>query len=633
MCGIGGIIGKRSPTIAKKIIEKLKHRGPDSDGFWLSDEGEFPITICHTRLSIIDLSTQGSQPFFSSDKRYVISFNGEIYNFIELKKELQKKGCVFKTKTDTEVLLLGLINEGPEFQLKCNGMWSFCLWDRKLQKGILSRDRFGIKPLYYANQSESLIFASEMKSITPFLDSINPSKNIDHFLRSIFNYEATEECCIDGIKKLKSGHYLVFEDGLIKTKRYWNTLDHISKRKDKYEDQVEEWKYLFLDSVKLRMRSDVSIGSALSGGLDSSSIVSAMSFISKNNKEEYFCNDWQHAFCSSFPGTSNDETVWAKRVADDLSIPFKEIVFNPSKYPFSLIESIAMVEDPYLSMPFPMLNTYKEIKASGINVTLDGHGADELFSGYDHIKKAISSSFNLKHIRELIAIEESTKSGIFSLKEKKVKRKWVKYKLRNIFNNLLFSSYKSLSRVSKYKLNPFRISPSYFDNDLHEHPCYLEMDSFSQVIFEIFHYTILPTLLRNYDKYSMASGVEIRMPFMDWRLVCNSFSLPLQSKLGNTFTKRIQRDALDNILLDSVRLRRDKIGWNAPCQDWFKGNLKDEVEYIIENNKDSFHYKTSKKAWEKFHFLKEPTFDNGYQTWMKILPLIWKTSLSNKIWK
>ena len=463
MCGIGGLIGQRSKEVAKKIIKKLSKRGPDSSSFWISDENEYPITICHTRLSILDLSDLGAQPFFSRDKRYVLSFNGEIYNYLELKEELKAKGCIFNTRTDTEVLLEGLICEGIDFQLKCNGMWAFCLWDRKLNKAILSRDRFGVKPLYYAFlNKDKLIFGSEMKSITPFLNSINPSKNINQFIHSTFNYEATEECVIEGVKRLKAGHYLTFENDKVSIKKYWNTLDHIQFNNDKYASQVEQWKYLFLDAVNLRMRSDVPLGSALSGGLDSSSVVSAMSYISKKTNFSNSNLDWQNAFCSSFPGSFNDEIIWAEKLAKDLSIPINKITLKQFQFQDSLMDSIAQVEDPYLTIPLPMINTYKEIKNRGVNVTLDGHGADELFCGYGHIKKLISSTTNIKKIRELIAIEQSTINGIYSIKQKRIKRKWVKYKLIELIEKYTYKGYLHLNKLNGSLFNSFKISPISF---------------------------------------------------------------------------------------------------------------------------------------------------------------------------
>ena len=635
MCGIGGIIGKRSKNIAKKINQKLKHRGPDSSDYWISEENEYPITICHTRLSIFDLSNSGKQPFFSKDKRFVLSYNGEIYNFLELREELENNGCIFHTKTDTEVLLQGLIKDGPSFQLKCNGMWAFFLWDRKLKEGIIGRDRFGVKPLYYSFLNQhSLIFGSEMKAITPFLDSIAPSKHINVFIQNMFNYESTEECVINGIKRLRPGHYLSFKNGKVNILRYWNTLDYLVFKNVSYCDQVEEWRNLFLDSVRIRMRSDVAIGSALSGGLDSSSIVSAMSHISRLNSGSRVSKDWQHVFCSSFPGSENDETKWAKKVADNLSIPFNQIIFNSKSLSYSLEDTIAMVEDPYLTIPQPMLNTYKEVKASGVNVTLDGHGADELFSGYGHIRNAITNTYNIKKIRELIAIEQSTLTGVYSEKEKKIKRKWVKYKIKSILKSFNNRGYNFLSKCSRELFPSHKLSPIKNDRDIEDHPAFLEMDSFSQVLFEIFHCSVLPTLLRNYDRYSMANGVEIRMPFMDWRLVCHTFSLPMESKLGGGYTKRIQRDAMKNLLVDTVRLRRDKIGWNAPAEDWFRNEFKNEIENLLRENKSSLYFNSSKEAWINFNLIKNPSYIDGLNIWKALLPLVWTSSVEkNYIWR
>ena len=185
-------------------------------------------------------------------EKYSISYQPSVGSFVELRKELENKGIYFRTKTDTEILLKGLVEEGPDFLLKCNGMWAFCLWDRKLKKAILGRDRFGVKPLFYSFiNSNNLIFGSEMKSITPFLDEIRPSQHIEEMTKRIFNYEQTQECVIDGIKRVEAGSYLIYENNKITKKRYWNTLDHIQLNNKSYSDQIESWKYLFLDSVRI----------------------------------------------------------------------------------------------------------------------------------------------------------------------------------------------------------------------------------------------------------------------------------------------------------------------------------------------------------------------------------------------
>ena len=636
MCGIGGVIGISSKKFANKIIDKLHHRGPDSNDYWISQGNEYPATLCHTRLSILDLSKLGSQPFFSSNRRYVFIFNGEIYNYIELKSELEKKGCIFHTKTDTEVFFNGLIKEGINFQLKCNGMWAFALWDRKLKKLILGRDRFGVKPLYYSLiEQNKLLFGSEMKVITPFLKSISPAKNINLLMKNLFNYESTQECVIDGINRLQSGNVLEFQNGSLKIIKYWNTLDYISPTKLSYPEQVEKWKYLFLDSINLRMRSDVSLGFLLSGGLDSSSIVSSASYTAKNQNYKTYNSNWQNLFHSSFPDHENDESKWAEIVANQLNLKLNKITQYKINDKYSLEDALVMVEDPYITIPLPMLLTYREVKKNGISVTLDGHGADELLGGYglQVIRYAIISTLQLPNIKELFAIENSLKTGIYSNKEKFLKRRWIKLQLKFILKNFLKKAYVYLSNYSSLVFPPQILSPINFCEDTNNHDAFLEMDCLSQILFEMFHFNILPTLLRNYDRYSMANGVESRMPFMDWRLVCFSFSLPWYSKIGNGYTKSILRESMKNILNNDVRLRRDKIGWNAPTDSWLRNDLKEEINLLLLKNKDSKYFHNSMKIWKSFQDYKNLNYKKGEEAWTNLLPSLWEASLQNDLWK
>jgi len=634
MCGIGGIIGESNKQKGLLINKKIHHRGPDGSGIWTSEENEFPTTICHTRLKIIDLTEEGSQPFFSKDQRYVFTYNGEIYNYLELRKELKKKGCVFRTNTDTEVLLEGLILEGKEFLLKCNGMWAFCLWDRKEKKALLARDRFGVKPLYYSLiGGYKLIFASEMKAIVQFFKKITPSEILKDWKLNLFNYEASELCVLKDVKRVRPGNYITFKNSKVEVFRYWNTLDYINFSKEKYEDSVLHWRDLFLNSVKLRMRSDVPLGATLSGGLDSSSVVSAMSFIGKDNADFNANKDWQHIFCSSFPGLINDETNWAKMVANNLSIPINLIKVNPSEI-LSIEKSLAIMEDPVITSPLPMLALYKSIKSNGISVCLDGHGADEMLSGYGHINKTFSLASNFKNLAELIAIDEATRTGVFSPKEKKLKRIWIKSKIYEILGK-----FKKTKNFMKNFIRPNEVinnlDSSPFMDDIDNNDLFLEMDPFNQVLFEIFHCSILPSLLRNYDKYSMAYGVETRMPFLDWKLVTYTFSLPWNFKVGGGFSKRILRDSMTGILTDKVRLRRDKIGWTADAliNNLFRNQLKNNIQTILNNSLESQYSKECLEIWNNF---KDSNEKNDYQAaeiWRKLLPIFWEYSLKDNLWK
>ena len=634
MCGIGGIIGESNKKKGSLINKKLFHRGPDGSGIWTSEGNEFPSTICHTRLKIIDLTEEGSQPFFSKDLRYVFTYNGEIYNYLELRKELKKKGCVFRTNTDTEVLLEGLILEGKEFLLKCNGMWAFCLWDRKEKKAFLARDRFGIKPLYYSLiEGNKLIFASEMKAIVQFFNKITPSEILKDWKLNLFNYEASELCVFKDVKRVRPGHYITFKNSRVEAFRYWNTLDHIKFSREKYDDSVMHWRDLFLNSVRIRMRSDVPLGATLSGGLDSSSVVAAMSFIGKENVDFNANKDWQHIFCSSFPGLINDETNWAKMVADDLSIPINLIKVNPSEL-LSIEKSLAIMEDPVITSPLPMLALYKSVKSNGISVCLDGHGPDEMLSGYGHIGKTFSLASNLKNFAELIAIDESTRTGVFSPKEKKLKRIWIKNKIYEILRK--FKNTNSFVKIfSRSNDDIHNLDKSPFMDDIENNELFLEMDPFNQVLFELFHCSILPSLLRNYDKYSMAYGVETRVPFLDWKLVTYAFSLPWHFKVGGGYSKRILRDSMKGILTDEVRLRRDKIGFSADAliNNLFRNKLKNNIQNILDNSLESQYAPECFEIWNKFLKSKESNDYKAMQVWTTLLPIFWEYSLKDNLWK
>ena len=621
MCGLIGTIGFKDDS--KLNLKTLSHRGPDSMGKWNSLDNEFPVALGHTRLAILDLTEAGSQPMLTEDNRFVFVFNGEIYNFIELRSELESLGHVFKTKTDTEVFLKGLILEGPSFQLRCNGMWSFCLWDRKKKTALFGRDRFGKKPLFYSLiGNNKLVFASEMKGIYPFLNSIQPNEKINIYLQKSFCYESSEDCVIAGIKRLRPGHYAIYKNGKFESQRWWNTLDHLEDVPNNYQEQVERWREIFLDAVKIRMRSDVRIGTALSGGLDSSAILSAMNYLSnQKGSQTRETQDWQHSFCAHYPGSSLDETKWARILTNAVNVPLQEVTINPLNSGWSINEALYQVEDPNLTLPLPMLATYRAISNSGIKVTLDGHGADELFSGYDEIETAFKSS-NAKETAELASIIKSLESGQYRHNTRNLKINFFKKRfIEFLKSHLRRPKGYLMALLGKRDWEFVRYKLKYADQS---HPQFKKLDPLSQSLYELFHITVLPTNVRNYDRYSMASGVEIRMPFMDHRLVTYTFSLPWTSKIGGTYTKRIMRDALKGILPEPIRTRRDKIGWNAPFHEWFRGSLKSEIEELIAT--DVLSQKV-KKAWQQFHKKTNPNFKDGQIIWTSLMPELWKKAL------
>lgn len=624
MCGIGGVIGRSNLKLGEKIVNNLRHRGPDKQKVWTSKEGHYPITLSHARLSVIDLSEESNQPFLSKDGRYAFVYNGEIYNYIELKKNLENKGYIFKTSGDTEVLLYGLIDEGISFFDKCNGMWALCLWDQYEKKATFARDRFGIKPLFYSfiDNGMSLAFASEMKALTILQEKNDLNTEID-ISSNFFDYENTKHTIFKNILRLPPGTVGYFQNGNFTTKRWWNTLDNINFSNEKYSLQVDKWRNIFFDSVKLRMRSDIKIGTALSGGLDSSSIVAVMNHLAKDNIEDQLQSDFRYGICCSFPGSNIDELNWAKKVANSCNINFINHAIDPQNSSWDLVSSLYQTEDPYLTIPIPMLDTYQAIKRKGISVTLDGHGSDELFSGYGHIKKALFCTNRINELNEILQIHNSSSTGIYSDKEKQRKRD-LAYVYAYKF--LLGTKMKISSFLEEWKIK------TQFQYDLHlrlkevrSHQVFQDMDPFTKILYEIFDITVLPTLLRNYDRYSMASGVEVRMPFMDWRLVTYTFSLPWQSKIGGSYTKRIQRDALEGILINDVRQRRDKVGWNSPSHEWFKGSLNQPINQIFKETKNMSKWNEYFSLWQKFLKKDQPLFHDGEKIWCNsVLPVVWQ---------
>ena len=616
MCGIVGSMGIIPPlNVRESALSIMSNRGPDDSGEWLCKDPSSNVWMGHTRLAILDLSSAGSQPFLDSTGRWVLVFNGEIYNFLELKEELKENGYKFTGESDTEVLLYGLIDQGIDFLLKCNGMWAFSFYDNFTKDLLLARDRFGKKPLYWKKNSikNEYYFASEMKAIRE-CDKDEPLRN-DYleFARNSFDYEASDQTIYENIYRIRPGHALKIKNNNVSEIRWWNTLDHLVDVPEKYCDQVKRWREIFLDSVRLRMRSDVPLGCALSGGLDSSGIFAAMALLSMESSQRQAV-DCHHGFNASFPGLFNDEYIWAKKVAKSANGKLHKVVIDPLDGHWGFNDALAEMEDPYVTLPQPMLETYRSVRKSGIKVTLDGHGADELFSGYGHIEQTLLG-FNIKFSHsgyKVLCGAKAVTPTFFGFW-----KKWAllnaRYGLHKIKRRLIsFNGSKNFSATINTHLDKL-------------HPKYKKMTVFEKSLFDLFHYTTLPTILRNFDRYAMASGVEVRMPIMDWRLVVYTFSLPKESKVGDGYTKRIMRDALEGILIDEVRLRKDKMGFVAPVVDWLKGSLQSVLE-----EKDLLDALDAKgrKLVNDFKNNQNPNIQEGAVLFDLITPYIYKKALT-----
>ena len=610
MCGILGTIPESTNhDFFVKSLNLLTHRGPDDFGVFHTSE----ISLGHRRLSILDLTRDGQQPMHY-DTELSLVFNGEIYNFLEIRKELELKGHTFKTDTDSEVVLVAYKEWGPNCLRKFNGMWAIAIWHHEKKELFLSRDRFGKKPLFYHQRSNQFVFASEMKAICPFMDNVSPSSNFHWMRDNFFQYEATEHCLIEGIKRFPAGSYGFLREGKLSISRYWNTLDEITPNTNSYEEQIIEFREIFFNACKIRMRADVSIGTALSGGLDSSAIISTMAHISKDQPEGRSSKDWQHAFVASFKGTGLDESYYAQKVVDHIGIPATFLEIDPTESLTQLEDYFFKFEELYVTNPIPMIKTYQNIKDAGVSVSIDGHGADELLSGYGaSLLIAIpEAGFNLSKGYQII----DTYQNLVGSKE---------YKYEKLNSKTLIYGRSILKHFAKKHLGLGYHSPKEGQKSFDS------LGSFNQHLYSQSHELVLPTLLRNYDRYSMMNSVEVRMPFMDHNVVTFLLSLPWSSKIRNGYTKAILRDAIAPYMPKDVAFRKTKIGFGSPINDWMRGPMKEYLLDTIEsrNFKECSLLNNGKVYDQIKSVINSPsaTFFEAESAWNALVPFIWEQAM------
>ena len=620
MCGISGSVPAVEDQVISQSLALIAHRGPDGEGIWNKDN---QVSLGHRRLAISDLSENGIQPMHRGPLSLV--FNGEIYNYPEIKKELEKKGHTFRTTGDAEVILVAWQEWGAACLSKFNGMWAFALWDEQVNKLFLARDRFGKKPLFWTLQKNIFAFSSEMKGLFPFMNTLEVNTEFKWMKENPFAYEATDKCLINDIHRFPAASWGEWDGKDLKIHRWWNTLEHIHSVPVRYETQVEEFRELFLDSINLRMRSRVPIGTALSGGVDSSAVFCGMAEVARKSGKKNAFPEWKNAFVASLPGTPLDETLWAKKVTDFLHLPLEIININAEKALENLQSDIFQAEEIYQTPPSVMAETYRTMRNSGVIVTLDGHGADELFSGYDTFLFNVfkDTGFNLPAIfrildtyRNLSPVNVSQfrrdKTGLFNYFIKVSGHPEWKFFRPFLFNEIV-------KAVKGPKLPLKNSEKAGIPEDL---------GGFNADLFHLFHRDNLPTLLRNYDRYSMGSGVEIRMPFLDHRIVSYAFSIPWTSKIRGGFTKAILRDAVMAFAPHQVIQRKWKMGFQAPIVNWIQGPWKtwlmDELESKAFNESQLIDSAMVKKQLEKIIQSENPTYREGELAWNDLSPWLWE---------
>lgn len=554
MCGIAGIFVSDQALLAREDLTRLSnallHRGPDGEGIWVSDDNK--AGLVHRRLAIIDTSDRGSQPMHSVDGVYTIVYNGEIFNYIELRSELEALGSRFRGDSDTEVILEAWRHWGEAMLPRFNGMWALAIRDNLTTEVFLSRDRFGIKPLLYAHEGGRFCFASEMRALRllPYIEDRLDQAVAKRMLFDAFSIEGSDSTLIRSIKRLPSGHSAWLRNDKLELKRWWRTVDHLVEVPSSSKLRAERFRELFFDATSIRLRSDVSLGTCLSGGFDSSAIACTMAYVgAAANIRPRQADEWRHAFIASFPGLSNDETTEAMEVVRYAGVIPHVLDFSHQD-PLSEIDAIlGDFDDIYISLPTAPWQIYRELRRAGTLVSLDGHGADELMGGYRQEGKGFGFALR-NQVARLAQSSRIVQYTIDSLK-------------------LLALSARGLNFLRGHIVRPPSAPILPCDNDtLPSH-----WGSFNRRLYRMFHGTVLPTILRNFDRLSMAHGVEVRMPFMDWRLVAYVMSLPEEAKYGEGLTKLVARNAMSGYMPEKIRAGRRKVGFNSPMPEWLNGAL------------------------------------------------------------
>ncbi|MEZ4937859.1 MAG: asparagine synthase (glutamine-hydrolyzing) [Crocinitomicaceae bacterium] len=577
MCGITGIIDQRGiqKEELQKFTDSIKHRGPDAAGYQILESGQ--VGLGHRRLSILDLSEKGNQPMKTENDRYWIVFNGEVFNFQEIREELISKGYSFISDTDTEVVLKAYHEWGVECQDKFNGMWAFAIWDQEKKELFLSRDRYGIKPLYYLEQNGRFAFASEtyaFKHLEGFYREFD-DELVEVNNKNVFALEGSGYTLFKKIHQLLPGHYakLSLSQTKVKQYRWYDIRDKKQKVPDTFEEQKKRFLDLFTDACRIRLISDVPVATALSGGLDSSSVYSMVKEImSEDSSSKRYNPNSQKAFTAVFPGLEVDEQEYAEKAAAFVDGDIY-LIETPEDQLISRLENDTQLSDFITTAPITSISSvYRGMRDEGIRVSMDGHGVDEMLFGYrdmisklffNALKTDIRKAENYKNVLVKMFYENQ-------LTEVQKKYENLIFDQKNI-NSSLKGKLKSLLRKNSEDLIDFDLLPT--REKLSDKPLNGSSDFESDLLKYEFFVATLPTLLRNFDRAGMINGIEIRMPFMDYRLVEYCFSLPVESKVANGFTKLILRESMRDKMDESVRTRTFKVGIGSPFYKWLEKDV------------------------------------------------------------
>jgi asparagine synthase (glutamine-hydrolysing) len=610
MCGLVTIVTSEGKTVNTAVLQHmtslLAHRGPDDFGYaWLDPisgayhtwTSELPthhelsgILFGHRRLSILDLTAGGHQPLMSDDGSAILSFNGEIYNFVELRAELELYGIIFKSRCDTEVLLRAYQQWGTQAFNKFNGMWAFTLWDGRDRKLVVARDRFGVKPLYYTVVDGTWIFASEIKALLAYPGAFRGynEQNVMNFLAAcLIDYDETT--LFRNIRAVSPGTYLEVVGQEITERTFWSFHMKPSGKQHSAGELVEQFTQLLADSVRLRVRSDVPIGTMLSGGLDSTSITALIyeqhRLSDSGNAEPAFAglHTFHHTFSACWPGWKNNEEAEVDLICGELGLVSHKLYPTGEMLVDLFPQVVYFLEEPF-ETPTALVQylLMREAKHHGVKVVLNGHGSDEVLAGYPgFFVPAFLAGFLLSgQIPRYLSQERAFK----------INREWSRRgvlaetlgallpaTLRPRLDQLIYAEYHRrvwdiFPGAKQLLTSPYPTSASESRQDL---------SPLNAALWLKFTKTILPMWLRMEDRVSMAFSVESRLPFLDYRLVEFAFNLPDELKLKDGYTKYILRQAMKDRLPERIVFNRAKQRFATPYHEWFRGSWRSLIEDLL----------------------------------------------------
>ena len=612
MCGIVGFTNNidNSDKVLGKMMDRIKHRGPDAEGKYI-DEG---IALGHRRLSIIDVSSSGDQPIFNEDGSLVIIFNGELYNYQEIREKLVAAGHIFNTNTDTEVLIHGYEEYGEKLLNMLRGMFSFVIWDKNKKELFGARDFFGIKPMYYANMNGTLMFGSEIKSFLEhpkFTKELNTTA-LENYLT--FQYSPTSETFFKNVYKLPPAHYFRFKDGKFEAKRYWDVRFNADE-KPVLDEWVKNISDTFHNSVEAHKIADVEVGSFLSSGVDSS-YVAAIADVDKT-------------FTVGFGSDEKyNEIGWAKNFSNAIGKENTSKVITPEEY-WSSLEMIQYHMDEPLADPSAVaLYFVCNIASEKLKVVLSGEGADEIFGGYNVYSDPDGTFYD--------KLPRVVKRGIGSIASKLPAKRGVNFFVRKgkdveerfIGNAYMFTpaDRKALLKISTNAPDPTAITKPFYDNVKNK-------DDVTKMQYLDLHMWMAGDILLKADKMSMANSLELRVPFLDKEIMSLAEKIPTKYRVthdkGTDETKYITKYAMrlaakkDTPEQTAKTAAKKKLGFPVPIRVW----LKEEKYYRLV--KSYFESESSKEFFNTAPLLKllddhrEGKADNSRKIWTVFIFLVW----------